>query len=205
MDNNEYQILKIEYSDEDKENIKKYNDSHVSKALDLLRFNRDKLLDDKDYEKLELVERMRYIQTHDDYKEFCKTYPIVSKYIVCFGLFSKKSFEKYINWISVIRPSDAFRSKFAKNQCEQQKFKNKYMYSVYIKYLYQEKNPRASLNEINQAYEMTYKELNKETDNFFDMYEKEVEKQNEKKELNSEERKEKIINQLKMKLESVNI
>jgi uncharacterized protein YeaO (DUF488 family) len=205
MDSNEYQILKIDYSDEDKENIKKYNDSHISKALELLKFNRDKLLDDKDYEKLELGERIKFIQTHDDFKDFTKQYPIVSKYIIAFGLFSKKSFEKYINWCNTIRPSDSFRAKFAKDKRSQQKFKNKYVYAVYIKYLFQNKNPRASLYDINQAYISTYEDLNKETDNFFDLYEKEVEKQNEKKELNAEEKKEKIINQLKMKLESVNI
>ena len=205
MDSNEYQILKIEYSEEDKENIKKYNQSHIDKALELLKFNRDKILDDKEYAALDEIDRMKCIQLHDNFKDFCKQYPIVSKYIVCFGLFSKKAFTKYIDWISTVRPSDAFRSKFAKNQCEQQKFKNKYMYSIYVKYLYQEKNPRASLAEINQAYISTYEDLNKETDNFFDMYEKEVEKQNEKKELNAEERKEKIINQLKIKLNNVNI
>ena len=181
MDINEYQILKIDYSEEDKENIKKYNDSHISKALELLKFNRNKLLDDKEYEKLELVDRMRYIQTHDDYKDFTKQYPIASKYIVCFGLFSKKSFEKYINWCSTVRPSEELRAKIARDQRKQQHFKNKYIYAVYVKYLYQEKMPKASLSEINQAYISTYEELNKETDNFFDMYEAEVEKQNQNK------------------------
>jgi uncharacterized protein YeaO (DUF488 family) len=204
MDSKEYQLLKIEYSEEDKENIKKYNDSHVSKALELLKFNRDKILDDKDYEKLELVERMQYIQIHDDFKDFCKQYPVVSKYIICFGLFSKKAFIKYINWSSTIRPSDELRARIAKNQRLQQHFKNKYVYAVYIKYLFQEKIPRASLSDINQAYVSTYEDLNKETDNFFDLYEAEVEKQNEKKELNAEERKEKVINQLKIKLNNVN-
>ena len=205
MDQSEYQLLKIEYSEEDKENIKKYNQSHVDKALELLKFNRDKLLDDKDYEKLELTQRMKFIQTHDDFSSFCKQYPIVSKYIVCFGLFSKKAFVKYIDWISIVRPSDELRAKISRDQRLQQKFKNKYIYSVYVKYLFQEKNPRSSLNDINKAYISTYEDLNKETDNFFDMYEKEVEKQNEKKELNAEERKEKIINQLKIKLNNVNI
>jgi uncharacterized protein YeaO (DUF488 family) len=161
-------------------------------------------LDDKEYEALELTQRMKYIQTHDDYNEFCKTYPIVSKYIIAFGLFSKRAFEKYINWISTVRPSDELRAKIAKNQRLQQHFKNKYVYAIYIKYLYQEKNPRASLYDINQAYVSTYEDLNKETDNFFDLYEAEVEKQNEKKELNAEERKEKVINQLKIKLNNVN-
>ena len=201
MDQSEYQILKIEYSKEDKENIKKYNDSHVEKALELLKYNRDKMLDDNDYETLELVDRMKFIQTHDDFKDFCKQYPIVSKYIVCFGLFSKKAFNKYIDWISTVRPSDEYRSKISQDQREQQKFKNKYIYSVYVKYLYQEKMPRTSLSEINKAYELTINDLNKETDAFFDLYEKEVIKQNKKKNLSADERKEKIINQLKIKLD----
>lgn len=205
MDSNEYQILKIEYSEEQKEHIKKYNDSHVNKALELLKYNRDKLLDDKEYEALDVIDRMKFIQNHDDFKDFTKQYPVASKYIVCFGLFSKKAFIKYIDWISLLRPSDSYRAEIAKDQRLQQKFKNKYIYAMYVKYLYQEKMGKANLSEINKAYELTVEGLNKETDNFFDMYEAEVEKQNEKKELNAEERKEKIINQLKMKLESVNI
>lgn len=203
MNSDEYQLLKIDYSDEDKENIKKYNDSHVSKALELLKFNRDKILDDKEYEALELTERMKIIQTHVDYKDFCKQYPVVSKYIVCFGLFSKKAFIKFIDWISILRPSDEYRKIISQNQRKQQQFKNKYIYAIYVKYLYQEKMPRANLSEINKAYISTYEELNKETDNFFDMYEAEVIKQNNRKELNSEERKQKIINQLKIKLNNI--
>ncbi len=200
MDPSEYQLLKIDYSDEDRKNIDNYNNSHVEKALELLKYNRNKILDDKEYEALELTERMKIIQCHADYKDFCKQYPVVSKYIVCFGLFSKRSFTKYIDWISIVRPSDEYRAKIAKNQRLQQHFKNKYIYSMYVKFLYQEKMPRASLSEINQAYISTFEDLNKETDNFFDLYEAEFIKQNEKKNLNSEEKKQKIISQLKIKL-----
>ena len=139
MNSSEYQLLKIDYSEEDKKNIEKYNNSHLEKAFELLKFNREKLLNDTDYKELELVERMKFIQASDDFKEFCKTYPIVSKYMVCFGLFSKKSFVKYINWISVMRPSDDYRKKIIQNPREQHKFKNKYIYAIYVKYLYQEK------------------------------------------------------------------
>lgn len=205
MDKSEYQLLNIDYSEEDKENIKKYNSGHVDKALSLLRFNRDKILDDKSYEALELRDRMKFIQTHDDFKVFTKQYPIASKYIVCFGLFSKKAFIKYIDWISILRPSDKYRAEIAKDQRKQQKFKNKYIYAMYVKFLYQEKMKPSSLSEINKAYELTVNELDNETDSFFDMYEEEVKKQNERKELNAEERKEKIINQLKIKLENVNM
>lgn len=202
MDSSEYQLLKIEYSEEDKKNIDAYNDSHISKALDLLKYNRNKILDDKDYEKLDIVDRMKFIQSHDDFKDFCKQYPVVSKYIVCFGLFSKNAFNKYINWISILRPSDEYRKVIINNQREQQKFKNKYIYAIYVKFLYQEKMKSANLSEINKAYDLTVADLNKETDSFFELYEREVIKQNKKKELSAEEKKQKIINQLKIKLES---
>ena len=58
-----------------------------------------------------------------------------------------------------------------------------------------------NLSDINNAYKLSYEELNKETDSFFDLYDKEVKKQEEKKELNAEEKKQKILNQLKMKLD----
>lgn len=200
MDSNEYKLLEIKYSEEDKKRIEQYNNEHIEKALNLCKYNADKLNNDKEYEELELVDRMNFIQSHEDFKEFCKLYPVVSKYIVCFGLFSKKAFKKYIDWISILRPSDEYRAKICQNQREQLKFKNKYDYAMYIKFLYKDKNQRASLSEINHAYLSTVESLNQETDNFFDMYEAEVKIQNEKKELNTEERKNKIINQLKIKL-----
>lgn len=77
MNTSEYQLLKIEYSDEDKANIKKYNSSHVEKALSLLKYNRDKLLDDKDYEKLELGDRIKYIQIMMIIMSFAKPIPLL--------------------------------------------------------------------------------------------------------------------------------
>ena len=93
------------------------------------------------------------------------------------------------------------RAKLTNNQREQEKFKNKYIYAVYIKYLYQEKSNHKNLSDINNAYKLTYEELNKETDDFFDLYDEEVKIQEEKKDINTEEKKQKILNQLKMKLD----
>jgi hypothetical protein len=96
------------------------------------------------------------------------------------------------------------RAKLAQNPREQEKFKNKYIYAVYLKYLYEENTSHANLIDINTSYRLAYEELNKETDSFFDLYEAELQKQNEKKELNNEERKQKILSQLKMKLDNTN-
>ncbi len=199
MDTSEYKLLDIKYSDDDIKKIEEYNQKHVEKALELFKYNRNNILENE--KDIDIKKRVLDIQSNDNFKDFCRTYPIVSKYIIAFGLFSKKAFIKYLDWKAKVRPSDMMRVKLTNNQREQEKFKNKYIYAVYVKFLYQEKMNHKNLTDINNAYKLTYEELNKETDSFFDLYDKEVKKQEEKKELNAEEKKQKILNQLKMKLD----
>lgn len=210
MDTSEYKLIEIKYTDEELKRVELYNKEHVNKALDLFKYNRDNILANE--KELNIKKRVTDIQEHPDFKEFCRHYPIVSKYIIAFGLFSKKAFLKYLDWKAKVRPTDESRAKLTGNQREQEKFKNKYIYAVYVKFLYQEKmnlsgdvcpnlRNHANLSDVNEAYVQTYEALNKETDDFFDLYEEEERKQNEKKESNTEEKKQKIINQLKMKLE----
>lgn len=200
MDPEEYKLIDVNYSDEELKKVKDYNAKHVERSYDLLKYNRDKLLNDKEYEKLSLEDRIKHIQQNAKFKDYCREYPIVSKYIISFGLFSKKAFIKYLDWKAKVRPSDKIRAKLVGNQREQEKFKNKYMYAVYVKYLYQEKNNHLGLADINSAYMEIVESLNKDVDKFFDLYDKEVEKQEQNKKDNDEEKKKKIINQLKMKL-----
>ena len=202
MDSSEYQLIKINYSDDDLKRIDEFNKQHVNKAFAMLKHNRDKLMNENEYKELDIQERLRYIQTHQDYREFCTLYPVVSKYIIAFGLFSKKAFVKYLDWKARIRPSDELRSKLVKNQREQEKFKNKYIYAVYVKYLYKEKMNHSNLVDLNEAYIAIVDNLNTETDKFFDLYDKEKERQDKKKELNDEAKKQKIISQLKLKLQT---
>jgi hypothetical protein len=199
MDTSEYKLLDIKYSDDDIKKIEEFNKQHVEKALELFKYNRNNILENE--KDVDIKKRVLDIQSNDNFKDFCRTYPIVSKYIIAFGLFSKKAFIKYLDWKAKVRPSDIMRVKLTNNQREQEKFKNKYIYAVYVKFLYQEKMNHKNLSDINNAYKLSYEELNKETDSFFDLYDKEVKKQEEKKELNAEEKKQKILNQLKMKLD----
>lgn len=199
MDTTEFKLIDIKYSEDDLKKIEEYNTKHVEKALELFKYNRKNILENE--KNNDIKERVMNIQTNANFKDFCREYPIVSKYIIAFGLFSKKAFIKYLDWKAKVRPSDMMRVQLTNNQREQEKFKNKYIYAVYIKFLYQEKMSHKNLSEINNAYQLTYEELNKETDTFFDLYEEESKKQEEKKELNAEEKKQKILNQLKMKLD----
>lgn len=201
MDQLEYKLLKQEYSEEDLKKINEFNKSHTDLAKNLLKYNRDKILNDINYSKMDIKNRIKYIQKLEEFQMFCRTYPIVSKYIIAFGLFSSKAFKKYLNWKSNIRPSDQYRNDLINNPRKQELWKNKYVYSIYVKYLYQEKNSHSNLNEINQMYLQSVNALNAETNEFFDLYEKELHKLEEtKKEYNSE-RKDKIKEQIKLKLQ----
>lgn len=204
MDQLEYKLLKQEYSEKDLEKINEFNKNHTTIAKQLLKFNRDQLLDNENYKNLEIPDRIKYIQKMDDYKLFCRTYPIVSKYIIAFGLFSTKAFHKYLNWKSNIRPSDTHRNELINNPRKQELWKNKYVYAIYVKYLYQEKNNHSNLNDINKMYLETVNALNSETNEFFNMYEKEMEKIEETKKEYNIDRKNKIKDQLKLKLEKNN-
>jgi hypothetical protein len=201
LDSTEYKIIKTNYSLEDMSKIEEFNKTHIALAKQLLQYNKDKILNDSDYTNLDMSGRMKYIQNEEQFKVFCRTYPLVSKYIVAFGLFSTQAFIKYLNWKSTVRPSDSYRNELIQNQRKQELWKNKYIYSMYVKYLYQEKHPHSNLTDINKMYQESIEILNAETNEFFDKYEFELNKLEDSKKEYTNERKNKIKEQLKIKLE----
>jgi len=201
LDSNEYKIIKTNYSLEDMSKIEEFNKTHIALAKQLLQYNKDKILNDSNYANLDMSGRMKYIQNEEQFKVFCRTYPLVSKYIVAFGLFSTQAFIKYLNWKSTVRPSDSYRNELIQNQRKQELWKNKYIYSMYVKYLYQEKHPHSNLTDINKMYQESVEILNAETNEFFDKYEFELNKLEDSKKEYTNERKNKIKEQLKIKLE----
>lgn len=201
MDSEEYMLLTFNYSDDDKKKIDEYNKERVRKSLELLAYNRSRLMEDKAYAAVDVAERVRIIQRMEDYKAYCMEYPMVSKYIIAYGLFSTKAFLKYMEWKARVRPSNSLRNKLAGNQLEQEKFKNKYIYSVYVKYLYADKNLKAGLREINEMYKTTYEQLNSDTESFFNAYNKAKNEVEERENETAEKRKAEIAKQLRKKLE----
>jgi hypothetical protein len=139
MDTSEYTVLKQNYSDEDLKKIKEFNDNCIKAAQSILKYNRNQLSNDDNYVKLSDKERIIKIQSMEEYKEFCKQFPIVSKHIIALGLFSSRAFNRYLDWKSNVRPSDYIRNKMINNPREQELWKNKYVYGIYVKYLYQKK------------------------------------------------------------------
>ena len=90
MDPSEYKLVSFTYSEDEKERIEEYNNNRVKTALDLLVTNRKRLLEDKAYAALSAEDRINKAQ--EDYAAFCSEYPVVSKYIIAYGLFSSNSF-----------------------------------------------------------------------------------------------------------------
>lgn len=200
LDSTEFKIIKTNYTLDDLKKIDEFNKTHIILAKQLLKFNRENILNDSNYANLDITDRIKFIQNKEEFKTFCRTYPIVSKYIVAFGLFSTKAFTKYLNWKNTVRPSDSYRNELIQNQRKQELWKNKYIYSIYVKYLYQEKHPHSNLNDINKMYQESIELLNAETNNFFDKYEKELSKIEDTKKEYTIERKNKIKEQIKLKL-----
>jgi hypothetical protein len=200
MDPSEYKIMDIKYSDEDMARVTEYNKRFAKIALDMVKYNRSKIIDDPSYADSPVSKKIDHIYSHPDFKEFCTTYPVVSKFIVAYGLFSTKAFFKYLDWKAKLRPSDMMRGKLAGNQREQEKFKNKYIYAVYVKYLYKEKGSHVSERQLGELYTQTVSDLNKETDEFFDHFESSKQEIEEKSKSNLEERKRDLINLLKKKM-----
>lgn len=200
MDQSEYKLIKNNYSSDDLKKIDEFNNFHLQKALELLKYNRNQLQTNDEYAKLDIKDRIMHIQKNNDFMQFCKSYPVVSKYIIAFGLFSSKAFIKYLNWTSNVRPSDEIRAKLVSQPREQELWKNKYRYGLYVKYLYQEKQSHSNLSDINNLYLSIVESLNEETNEFFDKYEKELKKLEETKSEYTEERKNRIKEQIKIKL-----
>lgn len=197
MDTGEYTILDIKYSDEDQKKVEEFNNEHTRKALTLLTHVRDMLTKSDEFLDESIPDRVKRMQEHPDFKQFCMEYPIVSKYIIAYGLFSARAFKKYLDWKAKCRPSDSMRAKLAGDKRAQEKFKNRYIYGIYVKFLYQEVGSYKSIKEVHQMYEETVADLNKEIDEFFDLFDKAKEEAANSEKEDEEYRKKILLEQVK--------
>lgn len=198
----EYKIQDIEYTPEDKQRIDEYNKTHVRLALNMLKQNREKIMRETHNgvnPASTLQARVEYFHGLEEFKEFCRTYPIVTKFIVAYGLFSTKAFIKYMDWKAKVRPTDETRAKLVGNQREQEKFKNRYIYAIYVKFLYKEKGNHSSTQQLEEMYETVVQDLNKDVDEFFDKYEESVKEVEGIEQDNIEYRKKKLLEQVQKK------
>ena len=70
MDTTEYKLLKLDYTDDEKRRINDFNQQHLNMARELLKYNRDKLLNDKEYADLDIIDRNKEISSSHQFKDF---------------------------------------------------------------------------------------------------------------------------------------
>lgn len=173
---------------------------YVEKLHNMVKYNRDKLINDEEYKNLSQEKRILHIQKHEDYKDFCTTFPIVSKYAIAYGLYSTKAFKRYIKYKFTKKPTKEEREELINNPYGQKLWSN-HLYATYVKWLHADKKPHCPQNELDNVYKQTLDMLNKETKKFFDTYEKELEKFNKEKEKLNNERKEELKELFKQNLQ----
>jgi hypothetical protein len=163
---------------------------YITKLVEMVEYNRNKLKSDIEYKKLTEEKRLEHIQKHPDFKEFYMAFPSVTTYAISRGIYSTKVFSRYIKYKFTTKPTEYERTELMNNP-EGQKLWANHFYATYVKWLYAEKVPHCPQHELNQVYEETLKALNADTKKFFSTYEQEKEKfEKEKQELNIERRAE---------------
>lgn len=163
---------------------------YIDKLIEIVNYNRNKLKTEKEYRELSEEKRLEHIQKHPDFQEFYRTFPSVTTYAISRGIYSVKVFKKYIKYKFTKVPTNEERIELMNNP-EGQKLWGNHFYAIYVKWLYQEKNPHCSKTESERVYNEVLTELNKDTRKFFDTYEKEKKKfEQEKKDLEKEKKEE---------------
>lgn len=121
--------------------------------------------------KLNDENKMNFYLNNSDFIDFLKSYPIVARYAICMGEFSKHAFERYVKKIASFKPP---RDKqMDKAFMENEKLKR---HADYVRYLFEAKNKHYNRNESNWVWNDTYTKLKGEHDDFKNR-EKEIEKQ----------------------------
>ena len=175
--------------------------SYIEKLLNMVKYNRDRLINNKEYSELKQEHRIIHIQKCDEYKEFCSSFPVVSKYAIAYGIYSTKAFKRYIKYKFTKKPTKEERNELLNNPCGQKMWSN-HFYATYIKWVHADKKPHCPQNELDNVYKQTLDLLNEETKKFFDTYDKELEKFDQEKEKLNIERREDLKKMFKKRLEN---
>lgn len=173
---------------------------YVDQLIKMVKYNRDRLKNEEGYRKLTEEQRLEHIQKHDEFKEFYRTFPSVTSYAISRGVYSTKVFKRYIKYKFTKTPTAEERMELMNNP-EGQKVWGNHFYAIYVKWLYQEKNPHCSQTDANRVYTEILDALNKDTKKFFDTYEKEKKKFEQENQTLLNERKEELKELFKKKLQ----
>jgi len=139
---------------------------------------------------------LKKINNTEDYKYFCKAYPLIIKYMVQLRTFDPRAFKQYLEYSSKLRPTAEERAECMNNPLKKELWENKHR-AMYVKYLYKIRDKTHNINNQRRIYNETLDILNQETEEFFKLYNKELKIQKEKKTKNINEMREELISQYK--------
>lgn len=120
-------------------------------------------------------EKMKIVNNNKNYKFFGDTFPIVFKFILFQKKFYVEIFKKYFKYVQNNKPTPEEKAKMYKNGKEKARFKNN-QYAKYMKWVLQYEKPRLDKSLYENYFNKVLDELNKESDEFFDAYERGLKK-----------------------------
>ncbi len=179
-----------------KENLNRMYYEGVEVASRMIAYLKNKCNDDV-FNNLDRSEKKQLIKKeHPEFITFIQLYPIVAEYLINEGIFSNKSFKKYIKVVYGMDKSQEDKEFIAKDPKNIYYYKNK-QYALYYKFLLQESNKHLGLNEINKMYYIMVNELNSDIEKMFNKYEKATKEFDKKNEILIGEKKKEFIDFLK--------
>lgn len=168
--------------DLNKQSIKEYIDTALCEAKKLWDFIKEK---GKDPKFVELSDKEKIDSVSLKFHAFQKEFPIVSRYLICMGQYSKKAFERYLIKIKNFKPPDVRDKDYMEDQWVRRQ-------ADYVRYLWESyQRKHYNQKEAQSIWQQAYKSLKKEFSDFKNMHsdiEKELKKTDKvnKKELVSE-------------------
>lgn len=118
--------------------------------------------------------RMSMIRKNNpEFESFIQIHPIVSQYIITECVFDANAFKKYINAVFGYTKTKEDMEFLAKDPRNIYYFKNR-QYALYTKFLMREYNKHIDQSVINDMYNNMVDELNKETKEQFEVYDKKM-------------------------------
>ena len=152
----------------------------VEKATEIWKTLKLHVKKDASFKELENQDKLEVFRTKLGYATFMEEFPIVSRYMICYGQYSEKAFERMLRKIeTVVHPPPDKRDK---GYMEDQWVRRQADYVQYLWESYQKRHQNTA--ERQWIWQTTYDRLRKEFDDFRDMH-KDVEERvkNERKTL----------------------
>jgi hypothetical protein len=141
-------------------------DKILEKASELWKTLKEHIKKDNDFKEMENQDKLELFRTKYGYAMFMDEFPIVSRYMICYGQYSEKAFSRMLRKIeTTVHPPPEKRDK---GYMEDQWVRRQADYVQYLWESYQKRHQNTA--ERQWIWQSTYERLRKEFDDFRDMH-----------------------------------